>query len=267
MPEGHTIHRAARLQHRRFAGDALAVDSPQGRFAAGASVLDGRTLERVDACGKHLFYRWEGDSTLHIHLGLFGRFRIWTKDPPAPTDGTRLRWRSPSGTLHLSGPTVCELIEPDDETEIRRRLGPDPLAPTADAPERFRQGLARRRSAVAQTLLDQRLVAGIGNVYRAEMLYLAGIHPQRAANRISDDEARRLWDLSVKLLTLGERLGRIVTVEPDEAGWSGARDVPRGERLYVYKRAGQPCRRCGTPIERTDLAGRSVWWCAGCQPD
>ena len=239
MPEGHTIHRAARLQRRRFVGEPLVVDSPQGRFATGAAVLDGRVLTGVDAHGKHLFHRWEGGDTLHIHLGLFGRFRIWSSDPPQPTAGTRLRWRGPSGTLHLSGPTVCELIDPDREAAIRDRLGPDPLAPTSNAAATFADRLARRRTPVGQALLDQALVAGIGNVYRAELCFLAGIDPRRPADRVGDDDARRLWDLAVAELTRGERLGRIVTVRPEEVDRSRARDVPRGERLYVYKRRGE----------------------------
>ncbi len=266
MPEGHTIHRAARLHRRRFAGQALAVDSPQGRFADGAAMLDGRVLEAVDAHGKHLFYRWEGGDTLHVHLGLFGRFRTWRTDPPRPTDGTRLRWTGASGTLHLSGPTVCELVDPDAEVDIRDRLGPDPLAVEAGDRERFAAGLARRRVAIAQALLDQKLVAGIGNVYRAELLFLVGIDPFRPADEVDDVAVGELWQLAVDLMTLGERIGRIVTVVPAEAGHTRARDVPRDERLYVYHRDGQPCRRCGTDVRRRDLAARTVWWCPTCQP-
>ncbi len=266
MPEGHTIHRAARLQQRRFGGEGIAVDSPQGRFTPGASLLDGQVLDDIDAHGKHLFYRWDSGDTLHVHLGLFGRFRIWATNPSPPTDGTRLRFVSSSGTLHLSGPTVCEIIDPDAEADLRSRLGPDPLAPKPDDGERLVAGLVRRRAPVAQALLDQKLVAGIGNVYRAELLFLTGIDPRRPSNDVSADEAEAIWQRAVDLLRLGERIGRIVTVEVGEAGHRRARDVPRGERLYVYKRAGQPCRRCGAEIRRAELAGRKVWWCPDCQP-
>ena len=265
MPEGHTIHRAARLQRRRFAGHRLRVDSPQGRFADGAGALDGRVLEGIDARGKHLFYRWEGGETLHVHLGLFGRFRVWGTDPPEPTDGTRMRWRGEPGALHLSGPTACRLLDPDDERGILDRLGPDPLARREGDEERIVAALARRRAPIAQTLLDQALVAGIGNVYRAELLFLAGIRPTRPSNRVSEREAAELWSRSVDLLSIGERIGRIVTVDLDETDYSRPRDVPRRERLYVYRRAGRPCRRCGEEIRREDLAGRSVFWCPRCQ--
>ena len=117
MPEGHTIHRAARLQRRRFAGEVLEVDSPQGRFADGAAELSGRRLEGVDALGKHLFHRWEGDLTVHIHLGLFGKFKVFSdvSSAPEPTDGTRMRWRGDAGVMHLSGPTACEIIDGDPD--------------------------------------------------------------------------------------------------------------------------------------------------------
>lgn len=265
MPEGHTIHRAARLHRRRFRGEALAVDSPQGRFAGGAARLDGLVLLDVEALGKHLLYRWASGDTLHVHLGLFGRFRTWSSGAPEPTEGTRLRWMGPSGTLHLSGPTVCELIDPDAEADLFARLGPDPLAPQDGDTARFAQGLTRRRAAVAQVLLDQKLVAGIGNVYRAELLFLVGIDPFEPANEMGSEKASLLWELAVDLLTVGERLGRIVTVDHEEVGVTGPRDVPKGERLYVYNRDGAPCRRCGTEIRRAELAGRSVWWCPECQ--
>lgn len=267
MPEGHTIHRAARLQRRRFGGARLRVDSPQGRFGSGADVLDGRVLEGIDALGKHLFYRWEDEVTLHVHLGLFGKFAIWSKNPPAPTEGTRMRWIGEPGVLHLAGPTACELMEPHEEEAVRSRLGPDPLAVQPDDRRRFAASLERRRIPIAQALLDQKVIAGVGNVYRAEFCFLAGIDPQRPAQEVTVDEAEALWNLAVDHLTVGERIGRIVTVDPSEVGVDRWRDVPRGDRLYAYKRQGQPCRRCGDEIRRTELANRRVWWCPTCQPD
>ncbi len=267
MPEGHTIHRAARLQRRRFAGARLSVDSPQGRFGSGADVLDGRVLEDVDALGKHLFYRWEDEVTLHVHLGLFGKFGIWSKGAPPPTEGTRMRWIGEPGVLHLAGPTACDLMEPHEEEAVRARLGPDPLAVRPGDPERFAAALRRRKIPVAQALLDQKVIAGIGNVYRAEFCFLAGIDPRRPADEVSADDADLLWRLAVAHLTVGERIGRIVTVDPAEAGVDRWRDVPRSDRLYAYKRDDRACRRCGDHIRRTELAKRRVWWCPTCQPD
>lgn len=267
MPEGHTIHRAARLQRRRFAGATLAVDSPQGRFASDAEILDGRTLLTVEAAGKHLFYRWDDDVTLHVHLGLFGKFKIWGRDPEPPTDGTRMRWVGEPGVLHLAGPTACGLIESHEEATIRDRLGPDPLAVRKGDAERFSAGLRGRSIPVAQALLDQKIISGVGNVYRAEFCFLAGIDPRRPSNTLTEDEALELWQLSIDHLKVGEKIGRIVTVAPEEAGVARWRDVSSTERLYVYKRDDRPCRRCGDGIRRTDLANRSVWWCPTCQAE
>ena len=268
MPEGHTIHRAARLQRRRFAGEILEVDSPQGRFSDGAAELNGRRLEGVDALGKHLFHRWEGDLTVHIHLGLFGKFKVFTdvEKAPSPSDGTRMRWRGHTGAMYLSGPTACEIIGADQEEELRNRIGPDPLAVRKGDLDRVMSSLSRRSAPIAQVLLDQAVVAGIGNVYRAEFCFLAGIDPRRPAREVSENSAEELWELSVRLMKIGERIGRIVTVDPAEVGARKPGDLRKGNRLYVYKRAGQPCRRCSTPILSAVLATRRVWWCPSCQP-
>lgn len=265
MPEGHTIHRAARLQRRALGTSPISVASPQGRFADGAALLDGKRIESIDAAGKHLFHTWEDGSVLHIHLGLFGRFRTHRTQPyPEPSPNARLTMIGDSA-VHLSGPTVCEVVTPDEADEIRMRLGPDPLDPNAD-PERFSAALDRRTVPIAAALLDQNAIAGIGNVYRAELLFLTGIHPDRPARETTEDERAGLWGLAVDLLAIGERLGRIVTIDLDEVGAGTAREVPRGDRLYVYHRDGDPCRRCGTEITTWDLRGRRVWACPRCQP-
>ena len=132
MPEGHTIHRAARRQNAVLAGHALRVSSPQGRFAAGAAALDGRVLLGVEAVGKHLFQRWEGDEVLHVHLGLFGRFREQPSPPEPPRGAVRLRVEAPEVTMDLSGPTACELVGEEGMARIVDRLGQDPLRGDAD---------------------------------------------------------------------------------------------------------------------------------------
>lgn len=267
MPEGHTIHRAARLQSRRFSGVPLAVWSPQGRFDEGAAVLDGRRIAEITAYGKHLFYRWDHGPVLHVHLGLFGRFSTHVADPPEPSAGTRLAMSHPGATLYLSGPTVCDVIDEDRVRSIVERLGPDPLARRSNGAARtVHRSLARRSVPIGAALLDQRVVAGIGNVYRAELLFLAGIDPRRRASAVEAAEVEHLWRLAGQQLRRGERSGRIVTVTPVEAGVGRDRDVPREDRLYAYKRAGLPCRRCGTPIISEEMGGRAVWWCPTCQP-
>ncbi|MFO7547830.1 MAG: zinc finger domain-containing protein [Acidimicrobiia bacterium] len=266
MPEGHTIHRAARLQSQRFVGPCLRVWSPQGRFADGAALLDGRLIERIDAHGKHLFYHWDHGLVLHVHLGLFGRFRTHLGDAPDPSAGTRLAVVAPTATLHLSGPTACEILDEAEVAGIVARLGPDPLRGDPVAPGRVSTALARRSVPVGAALLDQAVMAGIGNVYRSELLFLIGIDPHRPARRLSEAEASRVWNEAVRLLRAGERSGRIVTVDPCEVGVARARDIPTSERLYVYGREGLPCRRCGTTIRSEEIGARRAWWCPTCQP-
>jgi formamidopyrimidine-DNA glycosylase len=263
MPEGHVLHRAARLQASALGEGPIAVSSPQGRFSDGARILDGHRIENIRAVGKHLFYEWDHREILHVHLGLFGKFKTFRDDPPAPTPGTRLAMRG-DATVYLAGPTACEVVDPDTAEAILDRLGPDPLDPNADA-ERFFAAMSRRTVPVGAALLDQAAIAGIGNVYRSEILFLSCVDPRRPANAVTEDEQTDIWTRSVHLLGLGERMGRIVTVDPGEVGASTPRDVPKHLRLYVYKRAGEPCRRCGTDIASMELAGRFLWYCPTCQ--
>lgn len=263
VPEGHVIHRHARLQAASLGGGPIEVSSPQGRFAAGAAVIDGRRIEAIDALGKHLFYRFEGDEALHVHLGLFGRFRTFKKGPAELTANTRLMLRG-DAAITLIGPTVCELIGETDEAKLRDRLGPDPLDPSAD-PTRFVEALGRRTVPIGAALLDQSALAGIGNVYRAEILFRVRIDPHRPARELSGEERMAIWEESVEQLRRGERSGRIVTVDLADVGATRASDLPRRERVYVYRRAGRPCRRCDATIVSTRMAGRSVFSCPACQ--
>ncbi len=265
MPEGHTIHRHARLHRKHLAGHEVAVSSPQGRFATGAELLDGQRLDDVEAHGKHLFYEWRGGEILHVHLGLVGRFRTHKADPPLPTAGTRLAMQANGTTIYLAGPMTCELIDHDEKDAIHAKLGPDPLREGKQGLGDFAEALGRRRIPIGAALLDQSVVAGIGNVYRAEALFLEGIHPDTPARDLSDEQVASLWRTLVEQLRLGEKAGRIVTVTPEDAGVERRSQIKRG-RLYAYKRAGRPCRRCGTPIERWQVAGRKMWACPACQP-
>jgi len=265
MPEGHTIHRAARLHRQRFAGQRIKAWSPQGRFVDGAARIDGATLSDVRAAGKHLFYEFDPLEILHIHLGLFGRFRGFRGDGPPPTEGTRLAWTDGESTLYLAGATIVELIDPEDEERIRGRIGPDPLARRGDDLDRLAASLSRRSISIGAALLDQKVVAGIGNVYRAELLFLVGIDPRRPAQELSESDVERLWDETTRQLRLGEKAGRIITVDPADVGAKSRRSLDRSERLYAYKRDGEPCRRCETLILSSEMGGRSIWWCPACQ--
>lgn len=268
MPEGHVVHRLARQHREALAGQTIATASPQGRFSAGARRLDGRKLMNVDAHGKHLFYRWVGGETLHVHLGLFGKFRFHrTQPPPPPTANTRLTMTGDEVAVYLAGPTVCELVDPTEEELIRRRLGPDPLRSGSRAAKltEFTANLSRRRIPIGAALIDQRVIAGLGNIYRAEALFRTGIDPRLPANELSADAAARLWSESSKLLRQGRRDGRIITVDLADVSARRHSDLGHSERLYAYKRAGEPCRRCGSPISTTEMANRAIWWCGSCQ--
>lgn len=270
MPEGHTIHRYARLHRALLGGRRVAAWSPQGRFADGAAALDGNVLCDVEAHGKHLFYRFAGsgagagvDRDLHVHLGLFGRFRLYDADPRPPTAETRLVLTADDRQLQLSGPTVCELMNPAMEAVLRSRLGPDPLA--GDDPEPAFVALRRRAAGIGQVLLDQAVIAGIGNVYRAEVLFLLGIHPDRPARDIDRATFTRMWSLLRRLLADGERRGRIITIAPQDRTRPPSR-LPLDQLLYVYNRTGLPCRRCRTPIRSWQLGARLIFACPVCQP-
>lgn len=265
MPEGHVIHRYALDHRKRLAGRVVQARSPQGRFSAGAGRINGRTLLDVAAHGKHLFYRFERTESLHVHLGLYGRFLSFDTDPPPPTPATRLALSSEEQTIYLAGPSACDLVDPSAEQMILDRLGPDPLKNGAEANRviTFASNLARRRIPIGAALLDQSVIAGIGNIYRSEALFVSGIDPHREANTLASGEAARLWDTCVAMLEKGLAAGRIVTVARSR--------VPQGRRrngagLYVYQRDGQPCRSCGGPISRAEMANRTLWWCRACQP-
>ncbi len=262
MPEGHTIHRLARDHTEWFAGHAVRVDSPQGRFADGATLLDGRRFIDADAHGKHLFHHYAGGQTVHVHLGLFGRFFVHDDPPPVPRPTARYRIRGETRTTDLVGATSCALLDPAQEEALLARLGPDPIRADAD-PERVFAALQRRTVGIGQALLDQKVLAGVGNVYRAEVLFVLGIHPDLPARDLDRERFDALWSTLVAWMRRGVEEGRIVTVDPREVGMRRSR-MTRADSHYVYQR--DACRRCASHIRRYDLAGRWAYACEDCQP-
>jgi endonuclease-8 len=266
MPEGHTIHRIARDHGRLLCGRRLRVSSPQGRFAADAARVDGMLLDRIEAYGKHLFYWWSNGEIGHVHLGLFGKYRIHRGEAPEPVGALRMRLQTLDGepaTIDLRGPTACSVDPPDVRTSIVGRLGPDPLRRDAD-PDRAIDRMAASRKAVGALLLDQAVIAGIGNVYRAEMLFANGIRPTRPGVDCTRDELAELWQTGAHMLRAGVRANRIVTVDRADIGWPPGRRIPRSEATYVYQR--DVCVRCGTPIATVDVANRPCYFCPVDQP-
>lgn len=266
MPEGHVLHRAARLQGKRFNGEVVELSSPQGRFREGAERLSGQQLVTISAKGKHLFYQFDSGDEMHVHLGLFGKFRLQTFPAPEPSPNCRVLMDTEAHRLHLAGPNTCEVLEPWEAEEIRNRLGPDPIQDRPDGADEFIERLSRRSITIGKAIMVQEVISGIGNIYRSELLFQIGLSPWHVAKEVDHDTVRRLWTQSVRELKAGERAGRIVTVDPAELGVGKRKDLSRRQRLYVYKRDGQPCRRCGDTIRAADCDGRNAWWCPTCQP-
>lgn len=349
MPEGHTVHRLARTFDALFRGERLRLSSPQGRFEAGAALLDGGTLVRAEAWGKHMFLGFgpaaatSGAATpdadlawLRVHLGLYGswtfagdgsttvahaigapRRRIGEQehtlpdreiaphdrdsargalsrqgsaisrddesawDVPEPRGQVRVRILGEHAVADLTGPTACEVITDAERHAVLARLGPDPIRDDAD-PERFVARVRRSRTAVGLQLMAQDKVAGVGNIYRAEVLFRAGLDPQAPGTAVPAETLREIWDDLVVLMRDGVATGRIVTTRPEhrgrghELGHMDARRVrqntdgdpdvvSRDESFYVYHRDGLACRVCGTPVQVRDAAGRNLFWCPTCQ--
>jgi len=262
MPEGHTIHRLARDLNATLRDVPVTAWSPQGRFDNGARALDGQTLASAQAWGKYLFCDFGIGEVLHVHLGLIGKFRRKDAPPPAPVGEIRLRLEGPGDTWDLSGPTRCDLISPDEQNRITRTLGADPLRRSPNVAQ-AREKFARSGRSVGALVLDQTVIAGIGNVYRAEILFLCGIHPARPARTLSDDEFELMWSETVRLLRLGMKMGRIVTTDPAEIGRPRSR-MSAEDRLYVYHR--ERCKRCGDELPTLELGGRPIGFCPTCQP-
>jgi endonuclease-8 len=289
MPEGHTVHRIARQLARDYVGRRVAVTSPQGRFAAGAALLDGRELLTSAAVGKQLFLGFEGGHVLRVHLGLYGAWDFHglvsplvdggeavgsmgaprvrrsvrmgedereTADgpepvfPPEPVGQVRVRLATEVTVADLRGPTACEVLDPAATAAVLARLGPDPAAED-DV-----------RALVAGGVPAD---AGIGNIYRAELLFRARLDPHTPGRRVPAEVARALWDDWAVLLADGIRTGVMLTREDLDAEGRARALVDRTERHWVYGRAGEPCRVCGTSVLVEEMAARKLYWCPVCQ--
>lgn len=339
MPEGHTVHRLAAALDELYGGQVLHASSPQGRFADGASRLDGQVLLGSQAHGKHLFLPFaprvdmsfddKAVTWLRIHLGLYGS---WTFDgdrefvaphaigaprrrvgergehalkggggsalaglnagtadvvdaqvgvqdtdasghdlpapddwePPEPRGAVRLRLLGRHGVADLTGPAACELLDAEGVAAVRRRLGPDPLRTDADVNVFIAKARLRRKS-IGELLMDQAVISGAGNIFRAETLFRAGVSPFRAGSRISQERLLAIWEDLRPLMQYGVATGFITTVDPDDVPDPLPPADPEAARWYVYHRTGRPCLRCGTPVAEREVAARRLFWCPSCQ--
>jgi endonuclease-8 len=270
MPEGHTLHRLAHELTSAFAGRRVRVGSPQGRFADSAALLDDQVLLGAEAWGKKLYVEFPGDRFVYIHLGLIGglEVRVDVSEVPAPVGEVRLRITTPTAYADLRGATACELVTREQRDAAIARMGPDPLRPDAD-PGRAWDRIRRSKLPIGRLLMDQSVLAGVGNVYRAELLFRHRMHPLRPGNTLRVGQWRAMWDDLVELMNEGVRSGRIDTVRPEhtpESMGRAARVDDHGGEVYVYRRTGQPCHVCGRPVRTAVLDTRNLFWCSRCQP-
>jgi endonuclease VIII len=307
MPEGNEIHRWAERHAAAFAGKVVRVDGPQGRFADSEGI-DGRKLKRVLAVGKHLGYDFGEDRMLHVHLGLQGdftegsgplpavrgalRLRMWNaaaiKRPAVPGETKRHGWYSEDdGTGHLDpkqvawvelrGPMDCSVYSQEKWAKLMERLGPDPL--NGDGPEKAMDKIGTSRKAIGALLMDQSVMAGVGNIYRAELLFRARLSPFVMGKDVPEKTLRALWKDAVVLMKAGMIDRRIVTTLPKDrpstkAGEAsggeasgGKTTVSKEEAHYVYRRGGKECFLSGTKVLKREMEGRSLYWCPVCQAE
>jgi endonuclease-8 len=179
-----------------------------------------------------------------------------------------MRVVGPTHWTDLHGPNTCEVLNGVEVRAIRARLGADPLRRDADPDAAYRR-ISRSKRPIGALLMDQQVVAGVGNVYRAELLFRHAVHPLREGRQIDAELWRAMWDDLVKLMRYGVRTGRIDTVRPEHSPKATGR-APRQDRhggeVYVYRRTGLPCFVCGTPVAMTELEGRNLYWCPVDQP-
>jgi endonuclease-8 len=267
MPEGNEIHRWSKLHASLFAGKKVHADSPQGRFTD-ASLLDGRVLQSVLAVGKHLGYdfgRIAGERRiLHVHMGLYGDFVEGSQPMPEPRGALRLRIWDRKHWLELRGPTDCTVFTQAEWEKLLARLGPDPL--NKDSPAKMIERIGKRSTPIGALLMDQSIVSGLGNIYRAELLFRARVSPFRPGAEVGAEVLRAIWKDACRLMPHGMVDRRIVTTRPKDRPHNKGAALDE-EIHYVYRRKGRPCFVCGTKIEMQVMAGRNLFWCPVCQAD
>lgn len=263
MPEGHTIRHLATVHSYGFVGEQVETSSPQGRFAEGAEILNGQTMINTSAHGKHLFLHFERD-ILHVHLGLYGWFNLYKNKGRPPKDSVRLRIENDRYVSDLVGPTACEIFDFQQMQDKLSKLGPDPIHENADSEKAWAK-IKKSSKTFGALLMDQSVIAGIGNVYRAELLFLSKISPFVPGKEISKEQFSGVWTDSCRLLKLGAEDGKIKTVFSEHLLDEEVKLHGCTQYSYVYKRTDQNCRLCRDIIKSDKLDGRTVYWCPTCQ--
>jgi endonuclease VIII len=274
VPEGDTIFRAAAALHRALAGRV--VTGFETRLAQLARVHDdapvtGRTVESCESAGKHLLIRFSGDLFLRTHMRMSGSWHLYRPNEPwqRPVRDMRVRIDTSDWVAVAFAVPVAEFLRARDLARSRAlaSLGPDLLSPAIDRDEALRRLGAAGPRPIAEVLLDQRVVAGIGNVFKSEILFLSGIHPDRLASALSDGERARILDTAVPLMRRNTGAGAGAEIVTYRGLRRTTRRASGEESLWVYGRAGRPCRQCGAPIAwaRRGIDARSTYWCGTCQ--
>jgi endonuclease-8 len=261
VPEGDTVWLAGKRMHEALAGRVLTrADLRVPRLAT--ADLAGRAVIAVTPRGKHLLTRIEPDLTLHTHFRMDGSWHLfrpgqrWRGGPPHSIRAILANqdWEAVGYRLH-----DVELVPTAEEDRLVGHLGPDLLGPDWDEAEAVRRLAAEPAREIGQALLDQRVLAGIGNVYKAEVLFVRGISPFTPVGAAGD------------LTKVVQTAHRLLSANRDHPEQSTTGSLRRGEQHYVYLRAGQPCRRCGTRIATAEQGDppyqRPTWWCPHCQPE
>jgi endonuclease-8 len=262
MPEGHTVHRTAKHFSKHFLGKSVELTSPQGRFAD-SKLVSGQALVTSEAFGKQLYLGFES-ATVRIHLGIYGkwRFRSFEETPPDPVGQVRARFLSADQVADVVGPTSCEVLDQLQVLAKQSKLGPDPLRidPGDHELQRFLARVASSKVAIGQLLMDQSVIAGVGNVYRAELLFRAGLNPYTPGHLVSSEEVAGIWFDAVTLMKIGVKTGIMLTRDGYLTGRPAISD-----RYFAYKREGLPCRNCLNPISIAVMNTRKLYWCSSCQ--
>jgi len=275
MPEGDTIFRAARSLHKALAGHrATKFDTAYAHLARvnDDGPIAGRMIERCEAAGKHVLIVFEGDLILRTHMRMNGSWHLyrpgerWWRGPQA----MRVRVDTEAWVAVAFDVPVAEFVTAKQlaSTDPVAALGPDLLKPGFDRDEAIRRIRAAGALPIAQALLDQRLIAGIGNVYKSEVLFLSGIHPDTPSSAVPQDALERAVDLARSLLGDNVVEGTLAAIQTYRSLRRTDRRSDPAASLWVYSRAGRPCRKCGTPIEskKMGLDARTTYWCSRCQP-
>jgi endonuclease-8 len=259
MPEGDTVWLSAKRMHAALAGEVLTTtDFRVPRYAT--ADLSGRTVQEVVPRGKHMFTRLDDGVTIHTHFTMTGSWRIfdagkrWSGGPAHEVRIVLATARKQAVGYRIP---VIDILATDRESDIVSGLGPDLLGPDWDPDEAVRRLREQPEREIGDALLDQRNLAGIGNLYKAETLFLVGLTPW---TRVAD-----VPDLD-RMVVRAQQLMMLNREHPQQATTGSLR---RGEQTWVYGRAGRPCQRCGTPIRRARqgaaAADRVSFWCPSCQ--